>query len=810
MTYESVSKTQADLEKVSKSTIERKSMSTKTSIKRIALVAVAALGFGMVNGNSAFAAAGDITFALTADVTSTTAQAVGTAVSIPVNVSTSSITSDASGATCSFTATITTKPTNSALTTQSTSASVASSTVVSGVATSTATAAVAATSGAKITVTQVHATTTTSSKVAGAFSFTPDVAGYYIVTLTAAGTNATGGGTTTCGTTDTVGVNVGGAALIQAQSGLGATSGTQVAGRQFAFAFHAPYGSTSSTTYKIEATNASIGAVYVGASKADAANAASYTGSTGVTKVNGTDYSNGAYYQGVRTTTNLTSITVGSGTANTDSIIVQASGASAGTATITVKSIDNTTGVLTTKATITVTLVASGSTAISAANSTIGIQSAACPTVGTSKTSDENALANAAPQSFGSAAGGLLHVCIYTRDANGNLISAQTSSSIITSLGYIGTTSTPSTGATNPSSAASSLDFYLLGVSTMKGSATVTATLIDAAGYAVTLTTPVTWYGTLATLELAPNPWSAQPYADAYATSAPAVSALALTAKDSNGNQIDLATAANSVTSATFTVDSSGTTGAPADRTSDSLGGAVATNFSSTDLTTYGVGNFVSVSCANSTGAEKLTITAWGKDSLNNWVKSNSVDYYCSSSTVASLTVTPASAEVARAKTTTLDVVAKDANGFMVPDGTAVSWATTSGTVIANSTSTLNGSLKYDATYTAADADGKVIVTAVAGTKGFSAITELTVGTGSSDASSAVDAANEATDAANAATDAANAAAEAADAATAAAQDAQAAVAALATQVADLISGIKAQITALTNLVVKIQKKVKA
>jgi hypothetical protein len=73
-----------------------------------------------------------------------------------------------------------------------------------------------------------------------------------------------------------------------------------------------------------------------------------------------------------------------------------------------------------------------------------------------------------------------------------------------------------------------------------------------------------------------------------------------------------------------------------------------------------------------------------------------------------------------------------------------------------------------------------------------------------------VDAANEATDAANAATDAANAAAEAADAATAAAQDAQAAVAELATKVASLIAGIKAQITTLTNLVIKIQKKVRA
>jgi hypothetical protein len=72
------------------------------------------------------------------------------------------------------------------------------------------------------------------------------------------------------------------------------------------------------------------------------------------------------------------------------------------------------------------------------------------------------------------------------------------------------------------------------------------------------------------------------------------------------------------------------------------------------------------------------------------------------------------------------------------------------------------------------------------------------------------DLAAEALDAANAAIDAANAASEAADAATAAAQDAADAVAALATQVATYISNLRKQITALTNLVVKIQKKVKA
>jgi hypothetical protein len=77
-------------------------------------------------------------------------------------------------------------------------------------------------------------------------------------------------------------------------------------------------------------------------------------------------------------------------------------------------------------------------------------------------------------------------------------------------------------------------------------------------------------------------------------------------------------------------------------------------------------------------------------------------------------------------------------------------------------------------------------------------------------ATAAQDAAAEATDAANAATDAANAAAEAADAATAAAQDAADAVAALATSVSEMVNALKKQITSLTNLVIKIQKKVKA
>jgi len=61
MTNESDFFTQAEPEKASGSTYERKKMSTKTLRKRIALVAVAALGFGVVNGVSANAAETSLT-----------------------------------------------------------------------------------------------------------------------------------------------------------------------------------------------------------------------------------------------------------------------------------------------------------------------------------------------------------------------------------------------------------------------------------------------------------------------------------------------------------------------------------------------------------------------------------------------------------------------------------------------------------------------------------------------------------------------------------------------------------------------------
>jgi trimeric autotransporter adhesin len=136
--------------------------------------------------------------------------------------------------------------------------------------------------------------------------------------------------------------------------------------------------------------------------------------------------------------------------------------------------------------------------------------------------------------------------------------------------------------------------------------------------------------------------------------------------------------------------------------------------------------------------------------------------------------------------------------------------AVTRTTAAANDTDVTAGAYTY---VVYMPAQGDVTISATGGT-GLAAAGQVkvtaTASVVNSSVDAATDAANEATDAANAATDAALAAADAADAATAAAQDASDAVAALSASVSKLISSLRAQITSLTNLVIKIQKKVRA
>jgi trimeric autotransporter adhesin len=129
-------------------------------------------------------------------------------------------------------------------------------------------------------------------------------------------------------------------------------------------------------------------------------------------------------------------------------------------------------------------------------------------------------------------------------------------------------------------------------------------------------------------------------------------------------------------------------------------------------------------------------------------------------------------------------------------------------------TSTMSlGAVLVKYTTFAPTAPGAFTVSGVGGLLGgvaISATSTVSDDAATAAATAATDAAAEAVDAANAATDAANAAAEAADAATAAAQDAADAVAALSASVSEMVNALKKQITSLTNLVIKIQKKVRA
>jgi len=185
MTYESVPTAQADLGKVSRSTTERKSMSTKTSIKRIALVAVAALGFGMVSTVAANAAITGATPTLTTPSITTS---VGTNVSSTFTVVTTGTLAD--GNSVEYQVAISSKPAGSSLAIAAPSSSAAASAKVAF-----KTGGEASVAGWALTTTNTNFRTDTiataasganiAGSIRGTISVTPDVAGTYVFLLSA-------------------------------------------------------------------------------------------------------------------------------------------------------------------------------------------------------------------------------------------------------------------------------------------------------------------------------------------------------------------------------------------------------------------------------------------------------------------------------------------------------------------------------------------------------------------------------------------------------------------------------------------------
>ena len=326
------------------------------------------------------------------------------------------------------------------------------------------------------------------------------------------------------------------------------------------------------------------------------------------------------------------------------------------------------------------------------------------------------------------------------------------------------------------------------------------ATVTISAGTTVLATETVTFYGSLATLTASVK----KPVAG---TGSATSAAIEVIGKDSSGVVVPSVgltiTSGTTATIASFTATSSSAAEAAAGTASVSVTGVSATN-----------GVVVLTIADTATGLVTTTATVT-----------------VSSEEAASVTVAFDKSEYAPGEKATLTISAKDANGRVVANtlansGDEFSWTTNVSTVstlpvaaaFANGVQTVTVYMPATSgvfTVTGTLVSGAAWSTALDGTTVSASATVLNPA--ADQAQAATDAAAEATDAANAATDAANAAAEAADAATAAAQDAADAVAALSVQVSEQIAALQAQnealrkqLVALTNLIIKIQKKVKA
>jgi hypothetical protein len=808
-------------------------MSTKTTFKRVALATVAAMGFGLLSVVPANAAASDITGVVTLGTLPTGQAVAGTAVTVSPTIATSNISSDATGAKFITTANISTAPAHSALagaTPLSVTASVATkaTTDTNGTVAATAATGNSTTTGAKITFIQASATSTQAAAVMGAFSFTPDVAGYYVLTLTQTSVALAGTATITTASL-TVGFTVSGGALIQiGASAAPKTAGTQVSGRDSTAVFFLPQNAVTTSRYKVSATGATITGVFAGADATNAIDATTYTdAATGIVKNDGTGYSTGVTYQPARAGT-----APASGAASTNSFAVRFTSAVAGAGTVLVQSVDAATGVLTTVGIVTVEFGATAVVSPALSTAFMGTGNARPSTVETLAIR----LVKTAGVALSSTATSGATIAVDVKDATGAALVNQAITATITGSGLItlandsagsgtGSTGTVRTASLTATTMASSSK-AIIGVSG-DGTAGVGTIVITAGGVTIATKT-VTFYGAVATLTatqgvgIMRSGRTAASTVSSYvlggsdatvlATAAISVTTatnISIVAKDVDGNVVPLAAAPTAVISNALVISDVTIT--------DCAGGG------STTVCAAGAGNYIASTTSAIGGVSGATATVTFRTPhptvAGTYISTAALPFSLGGTALGgTVTMTTDKTIYAPGERIIISYTAKDSAGNPVRDWTAVGTPSANKSVIGLAGDIFVGGkagLGDDAgEYVYAPVSpGAFTLTLATGTAtGAEISATLTVSDDAATAAStaAADAAAEATDAANAATDAANAAAEAADAATAAAQDAADAVAALSTAVSAMVSDLKKQITALTNLVIKIQKKVKA
>jgi hypothetical protein len=499
------------------------------------------------------------------------------------------------------------------------------------------------------------------------------------------------------------------------------SSCTQVVGGTVAMTFEVAVPTTTANTYTVTGTgvgsvsNSSLAAATSESTAGDASNITGTTGTTVTFPSQNFDVLSALKSSGA--TTQVLTLTLYSGVVGSQTITIVKKNAS---------------GTPTNTYTKTVTWVAASATGINASKTHMYVKAAGttCATPGASYEADVVASTNTSRF----AAGASVDICVVARDINNNLVSIiGTASTVTSSAGVSDATATDDGGG----AALFDLDSPSLLIT---GNVTFNAVLIDTAGNVATKSLTVPFYGSLTTLTLATVKSAA--YAGTDATSpadtfagiaAEAATSdtivVGITGKDSAGATIDLNAAANSITTSTWTIDSDKTAGAPAIRTGDTVGAVLSSVApESTELSSsssYGT-NVAYIDCSSK--AEKLTITAYGKNSNGDWVASNTIDVYCSAAT-STVTVAPSATSVAAGGTLAINVSVKDANGYPVADGTSVTLAANNGAVMApSSKTTAGGAFTTAANLVAGSESATTTVTAIAGGKTGTALINITGG----------------------------------------------------------------------------------
>ncbi len=767
-------------------------MSTKTAFKRIALGAVAAMGFGLLSIVPASAAlsGGTNVVTLTASGSAGTS-AEATVAGVIATPLTLTITSTFVGVTAANTVTVLpvlTKPAGSAVTVAGSTCAQATSTGI--------------TSQAFTACSDLITIAGTSGEANSTLIFTPDVSGVYVFSVALSGSNVTTAGQITvtvpkvAGTATSIAV----AKTTENPSGTALAAGKYVAAPVLDALQVSSITVIAGTTVKILTT--SIGGTF----KVDDEIRVSMRGFGTIHAFTAAD----ATADGAESNNSVFTATTVPGTYTLEVTL-----AKAGTS-------DTTTDLITS-----ITMIVIGPTGYSHVLSTSVVDfpddsnnAAADEEIRVSKTATTDTaqimvtLLNTSAAAFN---GAILSVSI----AGPGLVDAATSGTYTDALNR----------ADSVTLTSANVGYINVTADGTAGTGTITIAVVDSTTFEVmgTFTETVYFYGTVATLTATANSSIAKASATARGCShATTCTYLAfgttpfvtIIAKDSGGNLVPAASLANPVSALiadTLVIAQSTVTAVTAKATASTAG-------VSTDP--YGLG-YLNADISGRVGAtsgSSRTITY-------RTLLSNGVTYVSAAPLTFTIGGSIAKEVITIDKTSyepgegmVVVVTATDSAGNPTHDGNtaptltgnkSLGGAIAFGVYQAGKVSTANANQKH--TVFAPATSGNFSIN---GLGGDAAGTLLTVtGTVNADpaAQAAVDAGLEATDAANAATDAADAAAEAADAATAAAEDATdaadaatAAVAALSAQIATLIAGLKARITSLTSLLVKIQKKVKA